>query len=242
VAAISTRGDGVALWRQVEITLAAELSRLAPDAQRRLPTERELAARFGVNRHTVRQAVRALVSRGLVRTEQGRGMFAADVLLDYPLGPRTRFTASLEAQDLLPGREVLGTEELAADAATAAELGIERGTTVLRRRSVGLADGVPVCVGYIDLPLGRFPDARERLAVIPTITAFLESYGLADYRRRSTRVLARLPDADEARLLRQPAAEPVLVTEASDVDCDGRPVSFSLAAWAATRVQFVVGG
>src|SRR4051794_1542059 len=97
------RGDGVALWRKIEAELADELQRLPAERERRLPPERELALRFGVNRHTVRQAVRSLAERGLVWIEQGRGMFAAGVLVDYPLGSRTRFSASLVAQERTPG-------------------------------------------------------------------------------------------------------------------------------------------
>lgn len=43
----------------------------------RLPSERQLAARFGVSRPTVREALGALESRGLVVTRQGSGTFVA---------------------------------------------------------------------------------------------------------------------------------------------------------------------
>lgn len=44
----------------------------------RLPSERQLAARFGVSRPTVREALSALESRGLVVTRMGSGTFVAD--------------------------------------------------------------------------------------------------------------------------------------------------------------------
>ncbi|HVY62695.1 MAG TPA: FadR/GntR family transcriptional regulator, partial [Planctomycetota bacterium] len=44
----------------------------------RLPSERQLAARFGVSRPTVREALGALEARGLVATRQGSGTFVAD--------------------------------------------------------------------------------------------------------------------------------------------------------------------
>ncbi len=44
----------------------------------RLPSERQLAARFGVSRPTIREALGALESRGLVVTRQGSGTFVAE--------------------------------------------------------------------------------------------------------------------------------------------------------------------
>jgi GntR family transcriptional repressor for pyruvate dehydrogenase complex len=44
----------------------------------RLPSERQLASRFGVSRPTVREALTALESRGLVVTRVGSGTFVAD--------------------------------------------------------------------------------------------------------------------------------------------------------------------
>lgn len=234
------RGDGIALWRKLEAALVEEIGRLPPGGNRRLPTERELAERFSVNRHTVRQAIRALVERGLVRTEQGRGMFAADVLVDYALGPRTRFSANLLAQDRLPGRERLAVRVRPGEAAATQALGLPTGSPLVEFESIGLAEGVPLTLGRLFLPAGRFPDAVSRLEADPSITGLLAAHGIADYRRRQTRLHARLPREDEAALLRQPPVEPVLVTEALDVDPAGRPLTFSITVWSAARVQFTI--
>jgi len=44
----------------------------------RLPPERELATRFGTNRNTLREAIRALEAQGLVRARQGDGVRVQD--------------------------------------------------------------------------------------------------------------------------------------------------------------------
>src|SRR3954452_6310280 len=234
------RGDGVALWRKIEAELADELQRLPAESERRLPTERELALRFGVNRHTVGQAVRSLAERGLVRIEQGRGMFAADVLVNYPLSTRTRFSASLVAQERTPGHTILGVEEVPALPACATALRLPAGTRLAERRALGLADGVPLTVGTSWFPLARFPDAVDGLGRHGSVTDFLAEHGIADYRRRSTRILARQATPEEARLLRQQPTLPVLVIEAVDVDGDGAPISYAFTAWASGRVQLTV--
>lgn len=47
----------------------------------RLPTEREMAERHGVSRHVVREALKRLEALGLVRIQQGSGVYTNDVLL-----------------------------------------------------------------------------------------------------------------------------------------------------------------
>ncbi|MDI7047707.1 GntR family transcriptional regulator, partial [Escherichia coli] len=67
------RGAGVAVWRQIEQILAAEIAASGFGEEGRLPSEGELAKRFDVNRHTVRRAMLGLAALGLVSVEQGRG-------------------------------------------------------------------------------------------------------------------------------------------------------------------------
>lgn len=65
------RGAGVAVWRQIEQILAAEIAASGFGEEGRLPSEGELAKRFDVNRHTVRRAMLGLAALGLVSVEQG---------------------------------------------------------------------------------------------------------------------------------------------------------------------------
>ncbi|NBT57084.1 MAG: GntR family transcriptional regulator, partial [Betaproteobacteria bacterium] len=98
------RRRGVSVWRQIATTLKTEIQDRCYADSGRIPGEIELAARFGVNRHTLRQAVAALQLEGLVRIEAGRGTFVQHGVLDYHLTQRTRFNENLLQQGLLPGR------------------------------------------------------------------------------------------------------------------------------------------
>ena len=79
------------------------------------------------------------------------------------------------------------------------------------------------------------------MASFTTFTALFARYGLSDYLRKITYIQARMPDEAEALLLRPPIAAPLLVTEAVDVDCTGVPITYSVARWAAERVQLSIG-
>ena len=58
-------GQGVAIWRRIAETVGAEIASGTFAQGDRLPTEAALSRRFGVNRHTVRRAVRDLEGPGL---------------------------------------------------------------------------------------------------------------------------------------------------------------------------------
>jgi GntR family transcriptional repressor for pyruvate dehydrogenase complex len=58
-------------------TLLAELTSGAFAPGDRLPPERELGVRYGVSRTVVREAIRSLVSRGVVAVRPGAGVFVA---------------------------------------------------------------------------------------------------------------------------------------------------------------------
>src|SRR3954468_12172996 len=146
-AAPLARGQGVALWRQIAGSLGKEIGAGRLPAGARLPTEAELSARFAVNRHTVRRAMEELQSRGLVRIEQGRGSFVAEDVLDYPLGPRTRFSETIRRQNREPQGRILRLEEIDAEGAVAEALQLRRGRPVIVAERLGLADGRPVVVG-----------------------------------------------------------------------------------------------
>jgi len=234
------RRQGVALWRQIQQALEGEIASGARQPGARLPTEADLSARFAVNRHTVRRAMEELEGRGLIRIEQGRGSFVAEDVVDYPLGPRTRFSENIRRQNRAPEGRVLRVAEVAADAALAEALGLRRGRPVIVVERLALADGRPVVLGTHHFPAARFPQLPALLAADPSISAALAACGVPDYRRLVTRITARLPTPEEAEVLQQSRARPILAAEAVNTDPAGAVVDVTFARYAAGRVQLVV--
>lgn len=79
------KGALVPAYRQI----ANELRRVIIDHQlqpgTKLPSETELVARFDVARMTAREALRVLKAEGVVRSEQGRGVFVQRELSPAPV-------------------------------------------------------------------------------------------------------------------------------------------------------------
>ena len=233
------RRDGISLWRQIEQAMERDITAgtITPGAQ--LPTEAQLAARFGVNRHTVRRAMEELSRRGLVRVEQGRGSFVTEDVIDYTIGPRTRFSEVIRRQNREPAGIVLRVEEAAADRAAADALGVRRGSKLVMVERLSSADGRPVCVGAHHFPAARFGEMARLIQQGNGISQALAAMGVTDYARKVTRVTARMPTPEEAELLRQPRSRPVLVSESINVDAAGTPVEWGVTRYATARVQIV---
>jgi GntR family transcriptional repressor for pyruvate dehydrogenase complex len=53
----------------------------------KLPSEAELAGQFGVSRTAIREALRIVGAKGLIRIEKGRGIFVKDLSADTVSGP-----------------------------------------------------------------------------------------------------------------------------------------------------------
>jgi GntR family phosphonate transport system transcriptional regulator len=234
------RKAGNALWLQVEQILAEEIFRGALPRGARLPTEPELMARFSVSRFTVRQAIASLERRGLARAEQGRGTFVDGPALTYPISERTRFRRNLIEQGFDPGGEVLSEDIIPAGPEIAEKLGVPQWQSVVHRRGIGKANDIPIELAEDFLPLDRFPDFPRRRAEHGGYTATFASYGIKDYVRASTLIEARMPSADEARLLRQAPGAPVFVVTRLDTDLDGIPILFGRGVWSSERVSFVL--
>jgi GntR family transcriptional regulator, phosphonate transport system regulatory protein len=236
----------ISLWRQISDSIANDIERRALQGGDRLPTDIELAQRFGCNKHTARRAVAHLEQEGLVRVEWGRGTFVVEGLLEYRLGSQTRFTQNLLDQRRNPRRKVIRTEETAATEAVAKGLKIAAGSPCRLLVLLGEADEVPLSLGFNYFPIKRLPKLTEAIERLPTvgqsvsITELLSAAGVTSYRRSHTRIGARLPTPEEAAQLKMPRQQPVLETESIDVDPDDRPVTYSKTCFRADRLQFVI--
>lgn len=227
------------IWKAIADALRADMAEGRFRPGDKLPTEAALATRFGVNRHTVRHGLSALVSEGLVRTRRGAGAFVAAVPTDYPIGKRTRFTENLRRAGRLPGREVGGFTVRAATAGEAQLLGLEPGDAVLATNGRSLADGQPLSMSESIYPHARLPGLAEALAAQKGVTHALNAVGVADYTRASTRITAVLAAPAQAVVLEVAEGAPLLKTTFLNVS-DGVPVEFGRTWWAGERVTLTL--
>jgi len=240
--------SGVSIWKQISETLIDEIKSGLLKSGAQLPADTVIAERFGVNRHTVRRAVAYLESEGVLRVERGRGTFVVHDVLEYRLGSNTRFTANLLQNHRAPARSVLNLQELAAPVAVAQALEIHQGDPCVLLVVLGEADNTPLSLGHNYFPAARLPELltalrqqSETRAEQISITQALRAAGVDSYRRKRTKIGARLPTPDEARSLRMARTQPIIETESVDVGEDGLPITYAKTSFRADKLQFVVG-
>jgi len=237
---ILERQPGLTIWRQISIAIAAEIGRgdFPPGAQ--LPTEKQLAERFGVNRHTIRQAMIHLAERGSIRVERGRGTFVAAPVLDYAVGSRTRFSENILRTQKQPRRQLLTAEILPADAEVSNNLGLPRKAMVWKLDILNRADNRKIGLSSNYFPADLLPGMAQAFRRAGSVTEALRLQGIENYRRRTTRVRAALFSVADARLLGIQRSRPALISEAVSIDTTGRIVEFCHARFDAAQVNFTI--
>lgn len=227
------------LWISIAATLRAAIAEGQYPEGSRLPTEADLAARFGVNRHTIRHALSKLIEDGLVHSRRGSGSFVLARPLDYPLSERVRFHKNLRDAGRLPGREILAIEVRTASEAEAYRLRLAPGDGICVAHTLSFADGSPVALAESQFPEARHPGFSDALRRESSVTRALAAVGVSDYVRTQTRLSATIANATQATHLRLPEGAPLLLTE-SRSEADGLPVEFGRTWFASDRITLTL--
>ncbi|MEJ8561756.1 phosphonate metabolism transcriptional regulator PhnF [Yoonia sp. GPGPB17] len=234
--------DKTPIWKAIAAALRGDLAegRYAPGDK--LPTEAALAERFGVNRHTVRHGIAALVDEGLIRTRRGAGAFVAATPTDYPIGKRVRFHQNLIAAGRRPDKRVLQIEERAATDGEASALNIAKGDTICAYHGLSLADGQPIAVFESLFPILRLAEIAQALEDTSSVTEALRAVGVHDYTRASTRLTATRATATQALHLQIAQGDPLIRSSGVNVDEAYHPVEYGRTWFAGDRVTLTLEG
>ncbi len=228
------------IWRSIAEELKGAMADGQYPAGAKLPTEAVLADRFGVNRHTVRHAVRYLAEAGLVHSRRGSGVFVLARPLDYPLSRRTRFRQNLLAAGRMPGSKALSVEVVGASEADARRLHVASGDPVAVSHGLAFADDAPVALSESRFPEVRYPGLADALREGQGITKAFETVGITDYTRVSTRLTATHASATQALHLQIAEGAPLIFAESLNRDDRGSPVEHGKTWFASDRITLTL--
>lgn len=223
------------VYRSLAETLRNELNRYI--AGEFLPAETQLAARFEVNRHTVRRAIDELVREGCLLRRQGKGTQVLGRPLLYPVTAEAAYSQSLSAQGhgveaiLLQRRACVATRE------EAEHLGLPEHAPLIELQTLRRLDGLPV-----SLIRHRYCASRTELMVdyrSGSVRQYLAARELPLTRTFSL-IGARLPSREEASVLLMPRHLPALTVLTLSRDADGNPVEIAHSTSRSDRFQYQI--
>jgi GntR family transcriptional regulator len=207
-----------------------------------LPTEKDLAQRFGVSRLTVRRALSALAETGLVAPSWGRGWYVVTEPLSEPPNALLSFTELAERRGLTPSGKLLNLTTRPATLDEAEVLRIAAGSSLVEIDRLRLMNEVPTVLQHSLLPLSKLAgldldSLRLELAGGSLYRLLEERHGViamrADYL-----VEARAASPEEAELLQISLGSPVLQTTQVTFDSFGGPFEKHRSVYPHDRYRF----
>ena len=223
------RADGAAafkpLYRKIKQLIVQDMQAGVWKPGEMIPSEFELADRFGVSQGTVRKAIDDLAAENLLTRRQGKGTFVAT-----HAEQTTRYRFLRLAADDGSGRDLqrrlLHCRRMRAGADIARPLELKSGDPVVFVRRLLLAESRPVVLDDIWLPGRLFKDlTAERLAAYegPMYALFEAAFGVQMIRaEEKIRAVAATPES--AALLAVTVGSPLLSVERRSLTYGERPV------------------
>src|SRR2546423_509496 len=189
-----------------------------------LPSEEQLVSEWDMSRTTVIRALQILSRDGWIESQQGKGRFVRGrpAMSD----PRLRPSRSVLEQDESNGSRLVDVGHVIAPDTVAAALNLKKREAVLRRCRLVVRDEEPdelITSFYpLDLAHGTRLGSDELLA--EGSRRLIEAHNKIRYDHVTERIAARLPSAEEAKLLALPSKRtPVLALTVTAFEASGRP-------------------
>jgi GntR family transcriptional regulator len=203
---INSRGPIPKYFQLREILLDLIDAELEPEAP--IPSERELAERYGLSRMTVRQAINGLVAEGRLFKVRGRGTFVAKPKMDLQVRLAS-YTDDMARRGMVPASRVLAFERIKATGHLARELELEQGEPIVLLERLRFADGIPMAVERTHLPEVRVPGMLDGDPPQSLYQYLSQQYGLAPTWGEQM-IEASTANTEEAALLKMPPPAVVL--------------------------------
>jgi GntR family transcriptional regulator len=256
------------MWRRIaeDLRLKIESGELGSDGKA-LPSELELRDLYDASRNTVRDAVKWLITRGLVETKPGQGTFVVKTIDPFvtPLsteieavpggegaaygsevGESAAFASEVKARSRTPNVSEPRVEIQQAKGLIADELRLAESTTVVSRHQERFIDDTPWSLQTTFYPMRLVQQGATSLiqaeTILPGAVVYIEDALLIKRAGRRDRFIVRSPDRREIEFFALPDDGRVAVFEIIQTvyDDSGKPFVVTITTYPADRNQFVM--
>lgn len=204
----------------------------------RLPREDHFAARIGVSRMTLRQALSTLEAHGTIerRTGRGGGTFLQEPRIECDLTGLAGFTEQMRRANLRAGARLVSAGTAPATAAVARALSLQPGEEVHEIVRVRTVRREPIALERSCFPLRTFPDLLSHRLTGSLYELLSRQYGQAPHSAvESLEPLIAQPG--EAVLLGVEVGSPLMLIERTAFTAAGLAVEFAHDLFRPDRIR-----
>jgi GntR family transcriptional regulator len=247
------------MWKQIAEDLRRKIDagEIGRDGQP-VPTELELQAEYSASRNTVRDAIKWLVTRGMVYTRSGQGTFVAQKIdpfvtrLSSEIAPSVshdataRYLSEVASRSRRPTVSVPRIEIQRAAGLPATELRLPEDASVVSRHQQRFIDGLPYSLQTTFYPMRLVEQGAAGLIqaediVNGAVSYIREAIAVVEVGWRQ-RIVVRVPDATEAGFFNLPDDGRIAVFEfiTTGYEKSGQPIRVTITTYPTDRNQFVM--
>jgi GntR family transcriptional regulator len=245
------------MYQQIAEDLRSEIESGALARGAQLPTELQLRERYNASRNTIRDAIKRLISLGLVETRPGQGTFvvkkvdpfvttlSADPESGFGGGEGATFLSEVGSRHRKPRHSVPKVEVQAPPDEIGLRLRITPGTQVVSRHQERYIDDIPWSLQTSFYPFefvtsGKAPlllmaqDLEQGVVNYLEQTLGFKQVGYRDW------ITARSPDQNEQKFFGLTHDATVFELFRTAFDQAGKPMRVTVTVCPADRNQFIV--
>lgn len=209
----------------------------APGMQ--IPSENELAEIYGINRMTVRSGIDALVSEGLLKRVQGKGVYVSGPKIKRDLEILGGFAQTMRERNLQPSTKVLEKSLRKAGEKYSLIFKIDPEDEIYYIKRICAADGEPTSLDEIFIPKYVVPKLVGIDLDVFSIYEVYELYNINLKWAYQTLDIITL-DPRDARMLEISEDSPVMLFECKSHDDQDRVIEFSRTYTRGDKCEFNV--
>lgn len=205
----------------------------------RLPSERSLAEEFGVQRGTVRAALKILQDKGFVQTRSKSGNFVAMKRIDFDLSAYNSRKIIFEKSGKTTNVKLMTFEKVALYGKAAVKMHVEDDTQVFKIMRLRYANNMPIALERTHIMCDLAPGLTEEDVHEKSIYRSLrQKFGIKEAYSES-RVTAAYANGLESELLNLKVSHPVLRYEGRVYDRQNRLIEYFDDIILKDKVQFI---
>lgn len=214
------------LYRQIAELIREKIEKGEYRFGQFIPSERELAQKYGVNRMTIRKALSLLIEAGLLLPKPGKGTYVNRPKINSAFDTIQGTTPFLIDMGLTPSYRLIYSGKRTAGWKYSRIFHVPPEEEIFQIFRVCLGDGEPYTLEYIHLPLSLIPDIEQYDFQVYSLSAIYDQMGIVPYHDIQTLEITQI-SSPQSILLDVPEGEPVFMLTETITDQNGRVIEYT---------------